>query len=158
MMAGAVTTDDAIDDGFVALYRDRYDPMVRLAYLMTGSQAAAEDLVQDAFVNVHRSWARVRQPSAYLRASVVNACRSWGRRRALELLRKPAPPEPSTLVADELWDVLLTLPPRQRAAIVLRFYEDLPDEEIASLLGCQVATVRTAVFRGLEKLRKQVER
>jgi RNA polymerase sigma factor (sigma-70 family) len=57
-----------------------------------------------------------------------------------------------------MWDVLLTLPPRQRAAIVLRFYEDLPDEEIAALLGCKVPTVRTAVFRGLEKLRKEIER
>lgn len=69
-----------------------------------------------------------------------------------------AQPPPPTLVADELWDVLGTLPPRQRAAIVLRFYEDLPDSEIAALLGCRVATVRTAVFRGLEKLRKEVER
>ena len=154
MMVAAVATEDA----FVELYKERWDPMVRLAYLMTGSQAIAEELVQDAFVSVHRSWERATNPSAYLRTAVVNACRSWGRRRALELLRKPAPPEPTTLVADELWDVLRTLPPRQRAAIVLRFYEDLPDEEIASLLGCQVATVRTAVFRGLEKLRKQVER
>jgi RNA polymerase sigma-70 factor (sigma-E family) len=156
MMAEAVTTQD--DDAFVALYRERYDAMVRLAYLMTGSQAIAEELVQDAFVSVHRSWARATQPSAYLRASVVNACRSWGRRRSLELLRKPAPPDPPTMVADEMWDVLQTLPDRQRAAIVLRFYEDLPDEEIAVVLGCKVATVRTAVFRGLEKLRKQVVR
>lgn len=154
MMAEAVTAED----GFVDLYRERYAPMVRLAYLMTGSQAIAEELVQDAFVSVHRSWERATNPSAYLRAAVVNACRSWGRRRSLELLRKPASPEPSTLVADEMWDVLRTLPPRQRSAIVLRFYEDLPDEEIATLLDCKVATVRTAVFRGLEKLRKQVER
>jgi RNA polymerase sigma-70 factor (sigma-E family) len=156
MMAEAVTTRD--DDEFVALYRDRYEAMVRLAYLMTGSRAIAEELVQDAFVSVHRSWARATQPSAYLRASVVNACRSWGRRRTLELVRKPPPPDAPTLVADEMWDVLQTLPDRQRTAIVLRFYEDLPDEEIAAVLGCKVATVRTAVFRGLEKLRKQVER
>ncbi|HEX4903958.1 MAG TPA: SigE family RNA polymerase sigma factor [Acidimicrobiales bacterium] len=143
---------------FVALYRERYDPMVRLAYLMTGSQAIAEELVQDAFVSVHRSWERATNPSAYLRAAVVNACRSWGRRQTLERLRRPAPPEASTLVADEMWDVLQTLPPRQRAAIVLRFYEDLPDEEIAALLRCKVATVRTAVFRGLEKLRKEIVR
>jgi RNA polymerase sigma-70 factor (sigma-E family) len=153
-----MTADVAVGDDFEALYRERWDPMVRLAYLLTGSQAIAEELVQDAFVSVHRSWARATNPPAYLRAAVVNACRSWGRRRALEVLRRPAPPEPSVLVADELWDVLLTLPPRQRAAIVLRFYEDLPDEEIAVLLGCKVATVRTAVFRGLEKLREQVER
>lgn len=146
------------DDVFVELYRLRYEPMVRLAYLMVGSRAIAEELVQDAFVSVHRSWARATHPQAYLRTSVVNACRSWGRRRSLELHRAPPKPEPSLMVADELWDVMLTLPPRQRAAIVLRFYEDLPDEEIARLLGCKVATVRTAVFRGLEKLRREVER
>jgi RNA polymerase sigma-70 factor (sigma-E family) len=158
MMAAAVAARDDEDGGFVALYRDRYDAMVRLAYLMTGSQAIAEELVQDAFVSVHRSWDRAQNPRAYLRTAVVNACRSWGRRRSLELLRKPAPPDPVTLVTDDLWDVLQTLPPRQRAAIVLRFYEDLPDEEIAALLGCKVPTVRTAVFRGLAKLRKEVER
>lgn len=157
-MVATVAARDDEDGGFVALYRERYDAMVRLAYLLTGSLAIAEELVQDAFVSVHRSWERAENPRAYLRTAVVNACRSWGRRRSLELLRKPAPPDPVTLVADELWDVLQTLPPRQRAAIVLRFYEDLPDDEIAALLGCRVATVRTAVFRGLEKLRKEVER
>jgi RNA polymerase sigma-70 factor (sigma-E family) len=158
MMAVVAEHDDGGDEAFVALYRERYAPMVRLAYLMVGSQAIAEELVQDAFVSVHRSWARATNPPAYLRTAVVNACNSWGRRKTLEILRAPAPPEPTTMVADEMWDVLLTLPPRQRAAIVLRFYEDLPDEEIAALLGCKVPTVRTAVFRGLEKLRKEIER
>ena len=158
MMAATVAAREDEDGGFVALYRERYAPMVRLAYLLTGSEAIAEELVQDAFVSVHRAWDRADSPSAYLRAAVVNACRSWGRRRSLELLRKPAPPDPVLLVTDELWDVLQTLPPRQRAAIVLRFYEDLPDDEIALVLGCRVGTVRTAVFRGLEKLRKEVER
>ena len=156
MMSATVAADE--DDDFVALYRDRYEPMVRLAYLMTGSRAIAEELVQDAFVSVHRSWSRATNPPAYLRTAVVNACRSWGRRQSMERLRQPAPAGPTELVADELWDVLQTLPPRQRAAIVLRFYEDLPDNEIAALLGCRVPTVRTAVFRGLEKLRKEIER
>ena len=157
MMAAEV----AVEDAFEALYRERWDPMVRLAYLLTGNRAIAEELVQDAFVSVHRSWvtrAMPANPPAYLRAAVVNACRSWGRRRSLERLRRPAPPEPVGLVADELWDVLLVLPARQRAAIVLRFYEDLPDEEIAEVLGCKVGTVRTAVFRALERLRQEVER
>ena len=157
-MAVSMAAEHRDDDAFVALYRERYDPMVRLAYLLTGSQAVAEELVQDAFVAVHGAWDRASAPSAYLRTTVVNRCRSWGRRRSLELLRKPAPPEPVTLVADELWDVLQTLPARQRAAIVLRFYEDMPDDEIAEILGCKVPTVRTAIFRGLEKLRQEVER
>ncbi|HVF76037.1 MAG TPA: SigE family RNA polymerase sigma factor [Acidimicrobiales bacterium] len=141
---------------FVELYRERHEPMVRLAYLLTGDRAAAEELVQDAFIAVHRSWGRVTQPSAYLRTAVVNACRSWGRRQVLERDRRPASAEHAFLVADEMWDLLQTLPERQRAAIVLRFYEDLPDREIAEILGCREATVRTAVFRGLAALRKEV--
>ena len=145
------------EEPLVALYRDRYEPMVRLAYLLTGDRAAAEEVVQDAFVNVHRSWARAENPPAYLRMAVVNGCRSWGRRRTMERERQPRPPEPAVLVADELWDTLLTLPHRQRAAIVLRFYEDLPDARIAELLGCREATVRTAIHRGLAKLREEIE-
>jgi RNA polymerase sigma-70 factor (sigma-E family) len=145
------------DAALAQLYRERYEPMVRLAYLIIGDRAAAEELVQDAFVNVHRSWARATNPPAYLRVAVINACRSWGRRRTLELHRQPAPADPATMVADEMWDALQVLPMRQRAAIVLRFYEDLPDARIAELLGCREATVRTAIHRGLERLRKEIE-
>lgn len=145
------------DDPLIQLYRERYEPMVRLAYLMVGQRAVAEELVQDAFVNLHRNWRRATNPAAYLRTSVVNATRSWGRRRTLELHRRPTPPDHATLVADEMWDALQVLPMRQRAAIVLRFYEDLPDARIAELLGCREATVRTAVHRGLARLRKEIE-
>lgn len=145
------------DDPLIELYRARYEPMVRLAYLFTGSRAVAEELVQDAFVSVHRSWSQATNPPAYLRTAVVNACRSWGRRRSLELHRRPAPPDNPTMVADEMWDALQVLPMRQRAAIVLRFYEDLPDRDIAALLGCKEATVRTAVHRGLARLRKEID-
>ena len=151
-----MATEMAVDDPFVELYRARYDPMVRLAYLLTGDRAAAEELVQDAFVSVHRTWGRAHHPKAYLRTAVVNACRSWGRRRVLERDRRPGPPEPSMLVADELWDTLLRLPDRQRAVIVLRFYEDLPDAEIAEALGCRPATVRTSIHRALAALRKEL--
>ena len=147
-----------MEDPLVELYRERYEPMVRLAYLMVGDRATAEELVQDAFVSVHRSWSRATNPPAYLRAAVVNACKSWGRRRTLELHRRPAPTGPAELVADELWDALQVLPTRQRAAVVLRFYEDLPDARIAELLGCREATVRTAIHRALERLRKEIER
>jgi RNA polymerase sigma-70 factor (sigma-E family) len=146
------------DDPLQALYRERYAPMVRLAYLLSGDRAVAEELVQDAFISVHRNWARATNPSAYLRTAVVNACNSWGRRRALEVLRRPAAPDPSVLDAEELWDTLVVLPMRQRAAIVLRFYEDLPDDRIAELLGCRPATVRTAIHRGLARLRKELPR
>ena len=142
----------------VDLYRERYGPMVRVAYLLTGDTAVAEELVQDAFVAMHRSWDRAQHPAAYLRTSVVNAARSWGRRRTLERNHLRVVREPEVATPDTgLWDVLQTLPHRQRAAIVLRFYEDLPDGEIARILDCRPATVRTAIHRGLAAMRKEIE-
>ena len=155
--AALPTTAEPWSHDFAGLYRDRYQPMVRLAYLLTGNQAVAEELVQDAFVSVHRRWDRATNPSAYLRTAVVNACRSWGRRKVVEIRHRPRPRDPIAQSPDEMWDVLQTLPPRQRAAVVLRFYEDLPDEEIARLLNCRPATVRTMVFRALAALRKEIE-
>ena len=78
-------------------------------------------LVQDAFVAVHRTWDKVRDPLPYLRRTVVNRCRSWGRRQTLERDRRPATAPAAELVADELWDALGRLPERQREAIVCRF-------------------------------------
>ena len=80
------------------------------------------------------------------------------RRLKLERERRPAPADPAELVADEMWDALATLSERQRTAIVLRFYEDLPDQRIAEIIGCRPATVRTAIHRGLRELRKVIDR
>ena len=159
MMAADMTTEPspAWEPGLVDLYRDRYGPMVRLAYLLTGSNEVAEELVQDAFVRVHRAWDRAASPPAYLRTTVVNLCRSHHRRRRLEISRRPRPDDDAVLVADELWDALARLPHRHRAALVLRFYEDLPDRDIAALLGCREATVRSSIHRGLARLRKEIE-
>ena len=145
-------------EDFVELYHDRYRPMVRLAYLLTGSQHVAEELVQDAFVSVYRRWDRAVTPRAYLRTAVVNACRSWGRRKVVEIRHAPRPLAPALAAPDEMWDVLHTLPARQRVAIVLRFYEDLPEDEIARVLDCRPATVRTSIFRGSAALRKEISR
>jgi len=139
------------------LYRAQYQPMVRLAYLLTGSQATAEDLVQDSFVQVQRNWDHVREPVAYLRTTVVNAARAHHRRAGRERARFPdlvtatvAPETPIVL------DALASLPYRQRAALVLKFYEDRPEAEIADALGCRPATVRSLVHRGLATLRKVI--
>ena len=147
---------------FIELYRDRYEPMVRLAYLLTSDLAASEELVQDAFIKVHRQWDRgIEFPKAYLRTAVVNTCRSWGRRKVRERdhqrRRLEAVPDPE-LVADEMGDLLATLPERQRTAIVLRFYEDLAEDDIARALSCRPGTVRTLIHRGLRALRKELPR
>lgn len=156
MQLAAVQTD-AAPAGFAALYRDRYAAMVRLAYLLVGDEGVAEELAQDAFVRVYRRWATVQDPPAYLRRAVVNACRSHHRRRFTERRHPPAAPEavgPPEL--DETWSLLATLPPRRRAALVLRFYEDLPLHDIAGALGCSTGNVKSLIHRGLAQLRPEV--
>jgi len=140
------------------LYRSDFVGLVRLAVLVGADRSVAEELVQDAFVAAHRTWDGVRDPLPYLRRAVVNRCHSWGRRQTLERTRRPAPGPDASLGADELWDALATLSDRQRTAIVARYYLDLPDADIADLLGCRPATVRTAIHRGLAALRKEVPR
>ena len=134
--------------------------MVRVAYLMVGSTTVAEDLVQDSFARMHRHWDTTEHPRAYLRTSVVNACRSHLRRLALERAykRNPALTDSLPAEADELFDALAALPARQRAALVLRFYEDLSEADIAVALGCRPGTVKSLLHRGLAELRKAVER
>ena len=145
-------------DALVELYRDEYGAMVRFAHLLTGSNEVAEELVQDAFVQLRRGWERAANPPAYLRVVVANNCRSWHRRRGLELRRQPSPTGPAELGADELWDAIQALPFRQRAAIVLRFYEDMSEAEAAAVLGCRPGTVGSAVHRGLARLREVIDR
>lgn len=144
------------DDTLLALYRSDYVGLVRLAVLVGADRSVAEELVQDAFVAAHRTWQSVRDPLPYLRRAVVNRCYTWGRRQTLERDRRPRRADDAQLGADELWDALSRLPERQRAAIVCRFYLDLPDPDIADVLGCRTPTVRTAIHRGLAKLRTEV--
>ncbi|HEX3622888.1 MAG TPA: sigma-70 family RNA polymerase sigma factor [Acidimicrobiales bacterium] len=140
------------------LHRERYAAMVRLATLLVGSQAVAEEVVQDCFVRLHTRFDGLDDPAAYLRRAVVNGCRSVGRRRALELRRlRAARPAVAELGADEMLDALAKLPARQRAALVLRFYEELPAAQIALALGCRPGTVKSLIHRGLAELRKGLE-
>jgi RNA polymerase sigma factor (sigma-70 family) len=151
-------TVDPWADELVALYRERHVAMVRLAYLSTGDRAAAEEIAHDAFVAVQRNWAGVRDPASYLRTAVVNRTRSWGRRHQLERRFQHPPAASAALEADELWDALARLSPRRRIAVVLRYYADLPDDEIAAILDCRPATVRTLLHRALHDLRQEIER
>lgn len=137
--------------------RRSYTPLVRLAFLLIGSPETAEDLVQDVLVRIQRRWHRIEQPNAYARRAVVNACNTHHRRRRREDQQPRPVDEAVALDADELFDVLAALPERMRAAIVLRFYEDLPDGDIAALLDCAPSTVRSLIHRGLARLRRVVE-
>lgn len=134
--------------------------MVRLAAMTTGSVAIAEEIVQDAFVQLHRHWERVDKPDSWLRAAVINGCRDWVRRRS----REPTSQSPDTdgfdtdnVDAMVVRAALEVLSPRQRIAIVLRYFEDLPEREIAELLGCRPGTVKSLLARGLPKLQKELQ-
>jgi RNA polymerase sigma-70 factor (sigma-E family) len=143
---------------FVDLYRGSYAPMVRLAHLLTAADPAAEELVQDAFLRVQARWDRVDNPLAYLRASVVNACRNHQRRRVLERRHRAVVVDTAEDTPGEMRDAIAALPARQRAAIVLRYYEDLAEVDIAELLGCSVPAVKSLLHRAVQDLRKAIER
>jgi RNA polymerase sigma factor (sigma-70 family) len=138
---------------FEDFYADQFLPMVRFATLMCGRTEVARDIVQDSFVKLHLKWAGIAHPKAYLRRSVVNGCRSqarWERRRR----GRSSGSEPSTEQSpDELFDVLASLPHRQRAAILLKYYEQRSEAEIAEILACRPGTVGSLVSRGLTSLR-----
>jgi RNA polymerase sigma-70 factor (sigma-E family) len=154
-----LATPSSTPIGFVALYGDRYDAMVRLAAMLVDRVELAEEIVQDAFAAVYERWERIDTPAAYVRTVVVNKCRDVLRRRrvaaAVTLARAQEALEPT---GDLLHDALAALPARQRAVLVLRFYEDLPNDEVARLLKTRPGTVKSLVHRGLTTLREVIER
>lgn len=140
-----------------SLYRLEHPAMLKLARLLLGSNSLAEEVVQEAFTRLHGRVGRLDSPGGYLRTTVVNICRDELRRTRRERQQRPAtvgtslPPE-----IDETWMAVCRLPFRQRAVLTLRFYEDLPESEIARLLNCRLGTVKSALHRGLAKLRKEL--
>ena len=169
MLSTDVERTEAPEAGRLAeLYLRYADDAVRLAYLLTGDRALAEDLVQDAFVRLAGRLAHLRDPGAfeaYLRRTLVNLSYSYFRRRKVErayLARQRAetgtPNWPDRSIEDQevLWRALGRLSPRQRAALVLRYYEDLPERRVAELLRCRPGTVKSLVSRGLETLRDEM--
>jgi RNA polymerase sigma factor (sigma-70 family) len=151
-------SSDSVD----ALFAAEYDAMLRLAYVLTRDQHEAEEIVQDAFVEVTDRWSGILNPGGYLRTAVVNGVRQRGRRdanrrRILETnARAIAPAEHHVDGYDEIVDVLSTLPDNQRIALVLAYYAGMGANEIAATLGCRPGTAKSHVHRGLRRLRKEL--
>lgn len=138
-------------------YLEYRPALVRLACLVTGSRAVAEEVVQDVFATVVRKRIAPDNPPAYLRVMVLNGARSHLRRRRLE--RRLPRPDPLTAVdADvlETWSAVSHLPYKLRVVLVLRYAMDLPEADIAALLGCPLGTVKSRLHRGLGVLRHQL--
>jgi RNA polymerase sigma factor (sigma-70 family) len=141
------------------LYRAHFPALMRVAFALTGSNEVAEDVVQDAFLRCAGRLDNVLEPAAYLRAAVVNGCRSYHRRLStVRRLANPLGPSGRDLPGEviELRDALLALSMRRRTAVVLRYLCDFDDREIAVALGCRQATVRSLLRRGLTQLREAI--
>ena len=158
------------EDAVAVLYQVHYRPLVRLAALLVSDIALAEDVVQDCFVAMHGAWQRLnaadRAPH-YLRQSVINRCRSQLRHRAVVgryLSRTWMPDIPSAEAsALESWErsavvpALVTLPVRQREALVLRYYAGLPDPQVATVMSISEGAVKRHIWRALRSLRAALE-
>ncbi|GAA1594041.1 SigE family RNA polymerase sigma factor [Kribbella sancticallisti] len=162
-------TDDDQPPEFDTWVRQRGASLLRFAYLVTRDHSRAEEAVQDALVAAYPRWSRILQhgdPEAYVRRSIVNADISRWRR----FFRRETPISDSTLFEanphgqasdhagdhaeqDAVWALCASLPTKQRAAVVLRYYEGLPDADIAEILGCTAGTVRSQIHRALASLR-----
>jgi RNA polymerase sigma-70 factor (sigma-E family) len=158
--------DERSFDAFVAA---RTGALIRSAYLLAGDQQLAEDLVQSALARCSLRWARIvakGDPEPYVRTVLYREHVSWWRRRKVAEVLVADLPEPRRSpgrdFADELAQTdtvraaLLQLPPRQRAVLVLRYFEDSSESQVASVLGCSVGTVRSHNARGLAHLRRVV--
>ena len=167
-MRETVAIDDATSSRLEVLYAQHAPSALRFAYFLSGDQDTARDLVQDAFVRVAGRFGYLRQPDgfdAYLRRTIVNLNTSRLRRLKVErssLVREAAYPVVAVVerdpgVSDELWRAILDLPQRQRAAIVLRFYEDLSEMQAADILRCSVKALNQLVVRAMKTLRSRIE-
>jgi RNA polymerase sigma-70 factor (sigma-E family) len=150
-----------------SLYEEHARRAFRLAYLLTGDHDTAEDLVQDAFVKLIGRFADLRSPESfdvYLRRTIVTLSYGTFRRRRTEraflareggLAGRTSEGFPDVERRDELWTQMQRIAPRQRAALVLRYYEDLSERQAADVLGCSLRTVKSLVTRGIQAMRDQ---
>jgi RNA polymerase sigma-70 factor (sigma-E family) len=167
---GSIPADWDADRAVTALYSTHYRSLVRLAALLVRDVATAEEVVQDSFVAMHGGWRRLRDSDkalSYLRQSVVNRSRSVLRHRVVvdRNAPKPAPDMPSAehgaialLERSAVVSALRTLPPRQREALVLRYYGDMSEAQIASIMGISRGAVKSHTARAMSALRSVLER
>lgn len=147
------------EDSFEEFYRREYRQVLRLAWLLTNSEAAAEDIVQDAMASVYRAFDRIDSPAAYLRKAVVNNGRSYQRserrhrQRLAVLADEPAAPAPQD---GDLLDAVGRLRYRERVVIVTRYWGGWSEAQIAAALGCRPGTVKSIASRALQRLRSEV--
>ena len=161
---GAAGFDDADFRDYVA---SRSRALLRTAYLLTGNAADAEDLVQSALAKTYQAWGRIQDRGAldgYVRRAMVNTHISWWRRRRVEEFptdeipdQPMADPSADTDLHDVLQRAIGRLPQRMRAAVVLRFYQDMSEAEVADVLGISQGTVKSTVSRAMAKLRIDAE-
>ncbi|MFF5204580.1 SigE family RNA polymerase sigma factor [Streptosporangium sp. NPDC000396] len=152
------------DEAFAAFVAARGTGLLRFAHLACGDAEDAEDLLQTALERAYRRWDRVGydNPEPYVRRIIVNTAISRARRRAiLRIIPTHAPPElpdreTDVALRQMLMDTLRGLPPRQRAVIVLRYWEDLSETQTAEILGCSAGTVKSQASKALAKLRSAV--
>ena len=153
-------------DGFEQFVTDRAAALTRYGFVLTGNPHDAADLVQESLVRLRGAWGRVQRrddPEAYVRTTMARLHISWWRKRRRERLVDTVPEQwrldPGLARIDEesgMWQALATLAPRQRAVLVMRYYDGLADEQIAERLRIAPVTVRTQAFRGLRTLRERV--
>jgi RNA polymerase sigma-70 factor (sigma-E family) len=152
-------------DAFEQLFSEHHAAALRLAFLLTRDHAHAEDVVAEVFMKVARLGRLPDNPGAYLRRAVVNEVNSLWRRKARERAYLRSQRKDVAILADfsphsdtheTLWQALETLPPRQRTAVVLRYFEDLSERDAASVMGVTVGTVKSTTARGLMHLREAI--
>lgn len=170
-MATAVVLESSVNrdtSSFADIFSAHHRDLLRLAWLLTGDEHLAEDVVADAFAKVYRPWrqGRVDNVGGYLRTAVVNRVNSGFRRRALErreasratVERTQDSPEANAADRDEIWQALRQLPRGQRTAIVLRYWDDMTEAQAAEVMGVTVGTVKSQSAKGLSRIRHLLQK
>lgn len=151
--------EPAAGSKFEDVYQAEFAGVVRLALLLVGSWAVAEELAQDAFLRLYQHFEAVENPPGFLRTAVVRLASTWLHRSGMErarLARVGVERPVDAPQVDEMWQALGRLRPERRVVLVLRFYEQMRHREVADVLGCSPATVRSRTRRALQDLRREL--